>query len=217
MNYRAEAAVPPDQWLLLSVRLQGGDAGIWVVSGETMGPVILYCFPNLHLQGRYPASVLSQAGITLAQGIGSCSGQRLVNSKEALKKAFSLLPYKAVMGEKSKWRNHLCLLSFSRAKDVIIPAKPPVSFFSSRSPVLDLFQGQLDYADHVRQDSEVVVLFFYAPWCGQSIAARAEIEQAASRLSDQVMCASTQAVTVKSALERMALQRNCARLAVMSR
>lgn len=75
----------------------------------------------------------------------------------------------------------------SRAKDVVIPAKPPVNLFSSRSPVLDLFQGQMDYADHVRQDSEVVVLFFYAPWCGQSIAARAEIEQAASRLSDQVL------------------------------
>ncbi|XP_062036920.1 thioredoxin domain-containing protein 11 isoform X1 [Lepus europaeus] len=75
----------------------------------------------------------------------------------------------------------------SRAKDVIIPAKPPVSFFSSRSPVLDLFQGQLDYAEHIRRDSEVVLLFFYAPWCGQSIAARAEIEQAAIRLSDQVL------------------------------
>ncbi|XP_037363489.1 thioredoxin domain-containing protein 11 [Talpa occidentalis] len=75
----------------------------------------------------------------------------------------------------------------SRAKDVIIPAKPPVNFFSSRSPVLDLFQGQLDYAEHVRRDSEVVLLFFYAPWCGQSIAARAEIEQAASQLSDQVL------------------------------
>nr|XP_027796691.1 thioredoxin domain-containing protein 11 isoform X1 [Marmota flaviventris] len=75
----------------------------------------------------------------------------------------------------------------SRAKDVIIPAKPPVSFFSSRSLVLDLFQGQLDYAEHVRRDSEVVLLFFYAPWCGQSIAARAEIEHAASRLSDQVL------------------------------
>lgn len=70
---------------------------------------------------------------------------------------------------------------------MIIPAKPPVSFFSSRSPVLDLFQGQLDYAEHVRRDSEVVLLFFYAPWCGQSIAARAEIEQAAGQLSDQVM------------------------------
>ncbi|XP_012640002.1 thioredoxin domain-containing protein 11 isoform X1 [Microcebus murinus] len=75
----------------------------------------------------------------------------------------------------------------SRAKDVIIPAKPPVSFFSSRSPVLDLFQGQLDYAENIRHDSEVILLFFYAPWCGQSIAARAEIEQAASRLSDQVL------------------------------
>ncbi|XP_030156500.1 thioredoxin domain-containing protein 11 isoform X3 [Lynx canadensis] len=75
----------------------------------------------------------------------------------------------------------------SRAKDVIVPAKPPVSFFSSRSPVLDLFQGQLDYAEHVRRDSEVVLLFFYAPWCGQSIAARSEIEQAASQLSDQVL------------------------------
>uniref|UniRef100_A0A8C5YWZ6 Thioredoxin domain containing 11 n=1 Tax=Marmota marmota marmota TaxID=9994 RepID=A0A8C5YWZ6_MARMA len=81
----------------------------------------------------------------------------------------------------------LCLLFFSRAKDVIIPAKPPVSFFSSRSLVLDLFQGQLDYAEHVRRDSEVVLLFFYAPWCGQSIAARAEIEHAANRLSDQVL------------------------------
>ncbi|ELW67645.1 Thioredoxin domain-containing protein 11 [Tupaia chinensis] len=47
--------------------------------------------------------------------------------------------------------------------------------------------GQLDYAKHIRRDSEVVLLFFYAPWCGQSIAARAEIEQAASRLSDQVL------------------------------
>ncbi|KAM5227736.1 thioredoxin domain-containing protein 11 [Ctenodactylus gundi] len=75
----------------------------------------------------------------------------------------------------------------SRAKDVIIPAKPPVSFFSARSPVLDLFQGQLDYAERIRRDSEVVLLFFYAPWCGQSIAARAEIEHAASRLSDQVL------------------------------
>lgn len=70
---------------------------------------------------------------------------------------------------------------------MIIPAKPPVSFFSSRSPVIDLFQGQLDYAEYLRQDSEVVLLFFYAPWCGQSIAARAEVDQAATQLSDQVM------------------------------
>uniref|UniRef100_A0A8C5L0Z1 Thioredoxin domain containing 11 n=1 Tax=Jaculus jaculus TaxID=51337 RepID=A0A8C5L0Z1_JACJA len=81
----------------------------------------------------------------------------------------------------------LCIW-LTRAKDVIIPAKPPVRFFSSRSPVLDLFQGQLDYAERVRRDTEAVLLFFYAPWCGQSIAARAEIEQAASQLSDQVIC-----------------------------
>ncbi|XP_055963406.1 thioredoxin domain-containing protein 11 [Sorex fumeus] len=78
-------------------------------------------------------------------------------------------------------------LTCSRAKDVTAPAKPPVSFFSAGSPVLDLFQGQLDYAEHMRRDSEVVLLFFYAPWCGQSIAARAEIEQAARQLADQVL------------------------------
>lgn len=100
--------------------------------------------------------------------------------------SFILLPCEGIV-RRRKLSNLVCLLFFSRAKDVILPAKPPVSFFSSRSPVLDLFQGQLDYAEHVRRDSEVVLLFFYAPWCGQSIAARAEIEQAASQLSDQVM------------------------------
>ncbi|NWX39152.1 TXD11 protein, partial [Steatornis caripensis] len=77
--------------------------------------------------------------------------------------------------------------SCSRAKDVTMPAKLPVNFFSTRSPVIDLFRGQLDYADHLRQDSEIVLYFFYAPWCGQSIAAREEVEHVASRLSDQVL------------------------------
>ncbi|NXI51074.1 TXD11 protein, partial [Chloroceryle aenea] len=77
--------------------------------------------------------------------------------------------------------------SCSRAKDVTMPAKLPVSFFSTRSPVIDLFRGQLDYADHLRQDSEIVLYFFYAPWCGQSIAAKEEIERVANRLSDQVL------------------------------
>ncbi|XP_061847852.1 thioredoxin domain-containing protein 11 isoform X1 [Colius striatus] len=75
----------------------------------------------------------------------------------------------------------------SRAKDVTMPAKLPVNFFSTKSPVIDLFRGQLDYADHLRQDSEIVLYFFYAPWCGQSIAAREEIDHVASRLSDQVL------------------------------
>ncbi|NXU55714.1 TXD11 protein, partial [Turnix velox] len=77
--------------------------------------------------------------------------------------------------------------SCSRAKDVTMPAKLPVNFFSTRSPVIDLFRGQLDYAEQLRQDSEIVLYFFYAPWCGQSIAARDEIEHVASRLSDQVL------------------------------
>ncbi|XP_029432972.1 thioredoxin domain-containing protein 11 isoform X2 [Rhinatrema bivittatum] len=74
-----------------------------------------------------------------------------------------------------------------RAKDVIVPAKPPVNFFSPRSPVIDLFRGQLDYAEHIRQDSEITLFFLYAPWCGQSIATREEIERVASRLADQVL------------------------------
>ncbi|NXC26847.1 TXD11 protein, partial [Campylorhamphus procurvoides] len=77
--------------------------------------------------------------------------------------------------------------SCSRAKDVTMPAKLPVNFFSPRSAVIDLFRGQLDYAEQLRQDSEIVLYFFYAPWCGQSIAAREEIQHVASRLSDQVL------------------------------
>lgn len=68
-----------------------------------------------------------------------------------------------------------------------MPARPPVHFFSSQSPVVDLFLGQLDYADYLRQESEITLYFLYAPWCAQSIATRAEIEQVASRLADQVI------------------------------
>nr|XP_056722340.1 thioredoxin domain-containing protein 11 [Euleptes europaea] len=75
----------------------------------------------------------------------------------------------------------------SRAKDVTMPAKLPVNFFSSTSPVIDFFLGQLDHAELVRQDSEVTLFFFYAPWCGQSIAAREDIEKVAISLADQVL------------------------------
>ncbi|XP_063286360.1 thioredoxin domain-containing protein 11 [Pelobates fuscus] len=75
----------------------------------------------------------------------------------------------------------------SRANDVVMPARPPVHFFSKKSFVLDLFHGQLDYAEHIRQDSEITMFFLYAPWCGRSIMARSEIEEVANRLSDQVL------------------------------
>ncbi|CAI9616343.1 unnamed protein product [Staurois parvus] len=76
----------------------------------------------------------------------------------------------------------------SRAKDVIMPARPPgLHFFSTKSSVVDLFLGQLDYAEYLRRESEITLYFLYAPWCAQSITARAEIEQVASRLADQVL------------------------------
>nr|DBA20316.1 TPA: hypothetical protein GDO54_016023 [Pyxicephalus adspersus] len=75
----------------------------------------------------------------------------------------------------------------SRAKDVIMPATPPVHFFTAHSPVVDLFLGQLDYAEYLRHESEVTLYFLYAPWCARSITARTEIEEVASRLADQVL------------------------------
>uniref|UniRef100_A0A8D0DJG7 Thioredoxin domain containing 11 n=1 Tax=Salvator merianae TaxID=96440 RepID=A0A8D0DJG7_SALMN len=75
----------------------------------------------------------------------------------------------------------------SRAKDVTMPAKVPVSFFSSTSLVRDLYLGQLDRAEDFRRESEVTLFFFYAPWCGQSVAVKEEIENVASRLADQVL------------------------------
>ncbi|XP_069503894.1 thioredoxin domain-containing protein 11 [Ambystoma mexicanum] len=75
----------------------------------------------------------------------------------------------------------------SRAKDVIMPTKPPVNFFPSMSPVVDLYRGQWDYAEVIRRDSEITLFFLYAPWCGQSIAAREEVEAVASKLADQVL------------------------------
>lgn len=75
----------------------------------------------------------------------------------------------------------------SRAKDVTMPAKLPVNFFSLTSPVHDLFLGQLDRAEDIRRESEVTLFFFYAPWCGQSVVVREELEKVARTLADQVM------------------------------
>ncbi|KAM9304891.1 thioredoxin domain-containing protein 11 [Gastrophryne carolinensis] len=75
----------------------------------------------------------------------------------------------------------------SRAKDVVMPARPPVHFFPPHSRVVDLFLGQLDYAEYLRGNSEITLFFLYAPWCAQSITARVEIEEVASRLADQVL------------------------------
>ncbi|XP_072416092.1 thioredoxin domain-containing protein 11 [Chiloscyllium punctatum] len=78
-------------------------------------------------------------------------------------------------------------LALSRAKDVVKMAPPPVRFFSPNSPVIDLYMGQLDQVERYCHISEVYVILFYAPWCGESISVRGEIDQVAVKLRDQVL------------------------------
>ncbi|XP_067912518.1 thioredoxin domain-containing protein 11 isoform X2 [Heterodontus francisci] len=66
-------------------------------------------------------------------------------------------------------------------------APPPVRFFSPDSPVIDLYMGQLDQVERYCHISEVYVIMFYAPWCGESISVRREIDQVAMKLRDQVL------------------------------
>uniref|UniRef100_A0A8C2YXT1 Thioredoxin domain containing 11 n=1 Tax=Cyclopterus lumpus TaxID=8103 RepID=A0A8C2YXT1_CYCLU len=74
----------------------------------------------------------------------------------------------------------------SRAKDVVAAARPPVRFFSAEAPVVDLYLGQLDQVERLRSVAEVSLVFFYAPWCAHSMAARQEVQQVAKRLAKQV-------------------------------
>uniref|UniRef100_A0A3P8X0R5 Thioredoxin domain containing 11 n=1 Tax=Cynoglossus semilaevis TaxID=244447 RepID=A0A3P8X0R5_CYNSE len=72
----------------------------------------------------------------------------------------------------------------SRAKNVVAPARPPVRFFSAEAPIVDLYLGQLD--QRLRSVAEVSLIFFYAPWCAHSMAARQEVQQVARKLAKQV-------------------------------
>ncbi|XP_054460411.1 thioredoxin domain-containing protein 11 [Anoplopoma fimbria] len=74
----------------------------------------------------------------------------------------------------------------SRAKDVVAAARPPVRFFSAEAPVVDLYLGQLDQVERLRSVAEVSLIFFYAPWCAHSMAARQEVQQVAKKLAKQV-------------------------------
>ncbi|XP_064815101.1 LOW QUALITY PROTEIN: thioredoxin domain-containing protein 11-like [Oncorhynchus masou masou] len=74
----------------------------------------------------------------------------------------------------------------SRAKNVVASARPPVRFFSAEAPVVDLYLGQLEQVERLRGAAEVSVIFFYAPWCAHSIAARHEVQEVARRLVKQV-------------------------------
>lgn len=74
----------------------------------------------------------------------------------------------------------------SRAKNVVAAARPPVRFFSPEAPVVDLYLGQLDQVERIRSVAEVSLIFFYAPWCAHSMAARQEVQQVAKKLAKQV-------------------------------
>ncbi|XP_041790232.1 thioredoxin domain-containing protein 11 [Chelmon rostratus] len=74
----------------------------------------------------------------------------------------------------------------SRANNVVAPARPPVRFFSAEAPVVDLYLGQLDQVERLRSVAEVSLIFFYAPWCAHSMAARQEVQQVAKKLAKQV-------------------------------
>ncbi|KAJ3615289.1 hypothetical protein NHX12_018857 [Muraenolepis orangiensis] len=73
----------------------------------------------------------------------------------------------------------------SRAKDVVAAAQPPVRFFSAEAPVVDLYLGQLDQVERLRSVAEVSLIFFYAPWCAHSMAARHEVQTVAKKLAKQ--------------------------------
>uniref|UniRef100_A0A4W4GEN4 Thioredoxin domain-containing protein n=1 Tax=Electrophorus electricus TaxID=8005 RepID=A0A4W4GEN4_ELEEL len=77
-------------------------------------------------------------------------------------------------------------LSYSRAKSVVVPARAPVRFFPTHVPVVDLFLGQQEQADLLCEGSDVCLLFYYAPWCARSVAAREHIQQVALRLAEEV-------------------------------
>ncbi|XP_049576828.1 thioredoxin domain-containing protein 11 isoform X2 [Syngnathus scovelli] len=74
----------------------------------------------------------------------------------------------------------------SRAKNVVAAARPPLRFFSPESPVVDLYLGQIDQVERLRSVAEVSFVFFYAPWCAHSMAARQEVQLVAKKLAKQV-------------------------------
>ncbi|XP_073697720.1 thioredoxin domain-containing protein 11 isoform X2 [Garra rufa] len=77
-------------------------------------------------------------------------------------------------------------LTCSRVKDVVAAARSPVRFFPPEAPVVDLFLGQLEEADRLREEADVSVVFYYAPWCAHCISARQHVQQVALRLAHQV-------------------------------
>lgn len=77
-------------------------------------------------------------------------------------------------------------LTCGRAKNVVALARTPVRFFPAEGPVVDLFLGQIEEAERLREEADVSLMFYYAPWCAHSITARQHVQQAALRLAGEV-------------------------------
>ncbi|RXN31763.1 thioredoxin domain-containing 11 [Labeo rohita] len=70
-------------------------------------------------------------------------------------------------------------------QNVVAAPRSPVRFFPAEAPVVDLFLGQLEEADHLLEEADVSVVFYYAPWCAHCITARQHVQQVALRLAQQ--------------------------------
>ncbi|TRY86182.1 hypothetical protein DNTS_030224 [Danionella cerebrum] len=89
-------------------------------------------------------------------------------------------------------------LTCGRVKSVVAPARPPLRFFPADAPLIDLFLGQQQEVDVLRQEADVTAVFYYAPWCGHSISARTHFLQVALRLEKQVKLKETSPCTPSS-------------------
>ncbi|XDV17046.1 hypothetical protein PO909_016497 [Leuciscus waleckii] len=77
-------------------------------------------------------------------------------------------------------------LTCGREKAVVALARAPGRFFPTDGQVLDLFLGQLEEAHVLREEADVSVVFYYAPWCAHCLTAQRVLQQVALRLTAQV-------------------------------
>ncbi|XP_061181878.1 thioredoxin domain-containing protein 11-like [Saccostrea echinata] len=72
-------------------------------------------------------------------------------------------------------------------KNVLHPPKHPKPFFPPGSSVLDYPWGDLMPVADLLMKRELLVVLYYAPWCDESMRARAEYSKAARFLQDKVL------------------------------
>ena len=75
---------------------------------------------------------------------------------------------------------------FSASRLIVKSQPPPQPLFSPRSVVLDLYHGNLEVVAERIITEEIMVVYYYAPWCASSKRAGKEFEKAATYLQDEV-------------------------------